>query len=52
MAKKSGARFLAESLKDAGVSHVFFVPAILLKTLAEMETLGIRRIMVLSLIHI
>lgn len=46
MAKKSGARFLAESLKDAGVSHVFFVPAILLKTLAEMETLGIRRIMV------
>ena len=46
MATKTGARYLAETLKDAGVSHVFFVPAILLKTLAEMETLGIRRIMV------
>ena len=46
MAKKTGARYLAETLKDCGVSHVFFVPAILLNALAEMETLGIRRIMV------
>jgi acetolactate synthase-1/2/3 large subunit len=46
MAKKTGARYLAETLQDCGVSHVFFVPAILLNALAEMETLGIRRIMV------
>ena len=46
MAKKTGARYLAETLHEAGVSHVFFVPAILLNALAEMETLGIRRILV------
>jgi acetolactate synthase-1/2/3 large subunit len=46
MAKKTGARYLAETLQQSGVTHVFFVPAILLNALAEMETLGIRRIMV------
>ena len=46
MAKKTGARYLAETLHESGVTHVFFVPAILLNTLAEMESLGIRRIMV------
>jgi hypothetical protein len=45
MAKKTGARYLAETLQQSGVTHVFFVPAILLNALAEMETLGIRRIM-------
>ncbi len=43
--KMSGARFLAETLKGYGVTHVFFVEAILRKTLVEMETLGIRRIL-------
>lgn len=38
MPKISGARFLAESLEAYGVTHVFFVPAILSHTLAEMES--------------
>ncbi|MFH1920890.1 MAG: thiamine pyrophosphate-binding protein [Planctomycetota bacterium] len=38
MPKMSGARFLAESLEAYGVTHVFFVPAILSHTLAEMES--------------
>ena len=43
--KRTGARFLAETLKGYGVTHVFFVEAILRKTLVELETLGIRRIL-------
>lgn len=38
MAKISGAVYLAEALRDYEVSHVFFVPAILRRMLAEMET--------------
>ncbi len=41
----SGARFIAETLKGYGVTHVFFVEAILLRALIEMETLGIRRVL-------
>ena len=41
----TGARFLAETIKGYGITHVFFVEAILRKTLVEMETLGIRRIL-------
>ena len=41
----SGARFIAESLKGYGVTHVFFVEAILRRTLIELEALGIRRIL-------
>ena len=43
--KKTGARFLAETFKGYGVTHVFFVEAILRKTLVELEDLGIRRIL-------
>jgi len=43
--KMSGARFIAETLKGYGVTHVFFVEAILRKTLVEMEVLGIKRIL-------
>ena len=43
--KRTGARFLAETLKGYGVTHVFFVEAILRKTLVELETLGIHRIL-------
>ena len=39
-----GSRFLAEFLHGYGVTHVFFVPAILMETLAEMESMPIRRI--------
>lgn len=45
MAEQTGARYIAQSLQDYGVTHVFFVPAVLLKALAEMEPLGITRVM-------
>jgi acetolactate synthase-1/2/3 large subunit len=41
----TGARFLAESLAGYGVTHVFFVEAILRRSLLEMETLGIKRVL-------
>jgi acetolactate synthase-1/2/3 large subunit len=41
----SGARFIAETFKGYGVTHVFFVEAILRKGLVEMETLGINRVL-------
>mgnify|MGYP001584889659 CR=1 FL=1 len=44
MAKMTGARFLAETLKGYGVTHIFFVPAVLGKALVEMEKVGIKRI--------
>ena len=43
--KMTGARFMAETLKAYGVTHVFFVPAILRRTLVEMEAVGIHRIL-------
>jgi acetolactate synthase-1/2/3 large subunit len=43
--KMSGAKFMAETLKGYNVSHVFFVESILNRTLVEMETLGIRRVL-------
>ncbi|MGV3626979.1 MAG: thiamine pyrophosphate-binding protein [Betaproteobacteria bacterium] len=45
MSKMTGSRLIAEMLRDYGVSHLFYVPAILLKGMAEMEGMGIRRIM-------
>ena len=41
----TGARFLAEALRGQGVSHVFFVDAILRRALIEFEALGIVRVM-------
>lgn len=43
--KMTGGRFIAETLKAQGVSHVFFMDAILRHALAEMEDLGIRRVL-------
>lgn len=40
----TGARFIAETLKGYGVTHVFYMDAILRKTLVELEELGLRRI--------
>ena len=40
----TGARALAEMLHGYGVTHVFMVPAILRRTLAELERFGVRRI--------
>ena len=42
--KISGARFIGETLKGYGVTHVFLVMAIFRRTLVELEDLGIQRI--------
>jgi acetolactate synthase-1/2/3 large subunit len=42
---KSGARFIGETLKGYGVTHLFFVPAILQRTLVELEKLKVHRIL-------
>lgn len=48
MPKMTGSRFLAETLKGYGVTHVFFVPAIAKMALWEMKKLGIQPILVHS----
>jgi acetolactate synthase-1/2/3 large subunit len=40
----TGGRFIAETLKGYGVTHVFYVDAILRKTMVDLEELGIRRV--------
>src|SRR5215212_1951597 len=42
--KITGARLIAETLKGYGVTHVFYVDAILRKTMVDLEELGIRRV--------
>lgn len=41
----SGGRFIAETFKGYGVTHVFFMEAIVRLALMEMETLGIQRVL-------
>jgi acetolactate synthase-1/2/3 large subunit len=41
----TGSRLFAEMLKGYGVTHVFFVPTILMDALAEMDDIGIRKIL-------
>src|SRR5262245_38696693 len=43
--KMNGARLFAQMLKAYGVTHVFFMDAILRRALAEMEDVGIKRIL-------
>ncbi len=45
MPRMTGSRLFAEMLKGYGVTHVFFVPTILMDALAEMDDLGIRKIL-------
>jgi acetolactate synthase-1/2/3 large subunit len=45
MPKTTGPKFVADTLKAYDVSHVFFVPQMLLDTLTGMEGMGIRRVM-------
>jgi acetolactate synthase-1/2/3 large subunit len=40
----NGARFISQTLKDYGVTHVFYVDAILRKAMVDMEEMGIRRV--------
>ena len=44
MARMTGAKFMADTLKAYGVTHVFLVPAILRRALAEMDLIGIKRV--------
>lgn len=45
MAKMTGSRAFAEMVKGYGVTHAFFVPTILMEALAEMDDLGVRKIL-------
>src|ERR671922_1486529 len=45
MPRMTGSRFFAEAMQSYGVTHVFFVPTIMLPALAEMEDMNIRRVM-------
>lgn len=44
MAKMTGARFMAETVKGYGLTHAFFMPYIAPRALKEMDQLGIKRI--------
>ena len=44
MAQMTGAKFMADTFKAYGVTHVFLVPAILRRALAEMDLIGIKRV--------
>ena len=46
MPRMTGARLFAEMMRDYEVSHIFFVPAFMLKSFAEMEDMPIARVMV------
>ena len=41
----TGARYLAEALKQVGVTDVFFIDAVLRRTLIELEQVGIGRVL-------
>jgi acetolactate synthase-1/2/3 large subunit len=43
MSRMTGNRYFAEAVRAYGVTHVFFVPTIMLPAMAEMEDMGIRR---------
>jgi len=40
----TGSRFFAEAMQAYGVTHIFFVPTMLLPAMAEMEDMNIRRV--------
>lgn len=46
MPQMTGARLFADMMRGYEVSHVFFVPAFMLKAFAEMEDMPIKRVMV------
>ncbi len=45
MPKMSGARCIAETVSGYGIDHVFYVEAILRRTLVELEKRGVKRIL-------
>lgn len=46
MPTTTGPRYVADLLRGYGVTHLFFVPQMLLETLTGMEGMGIRRVLV------
>jgi acetolactate synthase-1/2/3 large subunit len=40
----TGNRYFAEAVQAHGITHVFFVPTIMIPAMAEMEDMGIRRV--------
>ena len=46
MPRMTGARLFADMMKGYGVSHIFFVPAVMMKAMAEMDDMPIKRVMV------
>jgi acetolactate synthase I/II/III large subunit len=44
MPRMTGNRYFAEALQAYGVSHLFFVPTMMLPAMAEMEDMGITRV--------
>ena len=46
MPKTTGSRLFAEMMVGYGISHIFFVPAIMMKAMAEMEDMPVTRVMV------
>ncbi len=44
MPRMTGNRYFAEAAHAYGLTHVFFVPTIMLPAMAEMEDMGIRRV--------
>jgi acetolactate synthase I/II/III large subunit len=44
MPRMTGSRFFAEAMQGYGVTHIFFVPTMLLQAMAEMEDMNIRRV--------
>src|SRR6266550_8809587 len=44
MPRMTGNRYFAEAVHAYGLTHVFFVPTIMLPAMAEMEDMGIRRV--------
>ena len=45
MTKMTGSRYFAEAMRAYGVTHLFFVPTIVIPALAEMERMNIARFM-------
>ena len=44
MTLMTGSRYFAEAMQAYGVTHIFFVPTMLLPAMAEMEDMNIRRV--------
>ena len=44
MALMTGSRFFAQTMQAYGVTHIFFVPTMLLPAMAEMEDMNIQRV--------